>query len=115
MPAQKSSKSNPDASAPDSAHAPGAANGSPQDSTGDSSADSAAGSAPPKGEKICLEDAEQMVAEAYDQMLRTAARVSEAAGEATGSVREYARKHPGSALLFSFLVGLALGALTSRR
>ncbi len=109
MPAQKSPESNPDAAAsPDAAaHAPGAANGS--------SGASAPESAQPKGERALLEDAERLTTEAYEQFLRTASRVSEAAGEATGSVREYAKKHPGSALLVSFLVGVVLGALTSRR
>ncbi len=109
MPAQKSPESNPDAAAsPDAAaHAPGATNGS--------SRAPAPESAQTKGERAPLEDAERLTTEAYEQFLRTASRVSEAAGEATGSVREYAKKHPGGALLVSFLVGALLGALTSRR
>ncbi len=109
MPAQKSSKSNPDAAASpdDAARTSSAPNGSPRDSVAES--------APPKGERDFLEDAENMMAEACEQVLRAASRVSEAAGEATGSAREYAKKHPGGALLVSFLVGVILGALTSRR
>ena len=115
MSSEKSSKNIPDASSSDAPHAPAAANGAPGNAHSDASGDASPESAAPKGEGIRLEDAERMVAEACDQMLRTAARVSEAAGEATGSVREYAKNHPGSALAVSFLVGVLLGALTSRR
>ena len=104
MPAQKSSKSNPAEAA--------AANSDPASSE---APEAPADSPPPQEDKSSLEDKERLVAEAYEQMLRAASRVSDAAGEATGSVREYARKHPGSALLVSFLVGAVLGALTSRR
>ena len=66
-------------------------------------------------EQAQLEDAEHMVTEAYEQLLRTASRVSEYANETCGSVRTYAKEHPGTALLVSFLAGVVLGALTSRR
>ncbi len=106
MPARKSSKSNPDETTP------------PADPvTGEPASDPADSSDEPMTpeEQAHLEDAEQVVAEAYEQLLRTASRVSEYANETCGSVRTYAKKHPGSALLVSFLVGVVLGALTSRR
>ena len=102
MPAQKSSKSKPDDKTP----LVDPFNGEPADS----------GSEPMTPEEQAqLEDAEYMVTEAYEQLLRTASRVSEYANETCGSVRAYAQKHPGAALLVSFLAGVVLGALTSRR
>lgn len=102
MPAQKSSKSKPDDKTP------------PADPFNGELADSSDEPMTPE-EQAQLEDAEQMVTEAYEQLLRTASRVSEYANETRGSVRAYAQKHPGTALLVSFLAGVVLGALTSRR
>ncbi len=106
MPVRKSSKSKPDEAT------------SPVDPfNGESTSDPADPSDEPMTpeEQAQLEDAEHMVTEAYEQLLRTVSRVSEYANETCGSVCTYARKHPGSALLVSFLVGVVLGALTSRR
>ena len=102
MPAQKSSKNKPGQPA------------SPVDPFNGEPADSSDEPMTPE-EQAQLEDAEHMVTEAYEQLLRTASRVSEYANETYGSVRTYAKKHPGTALLVSFLAGVVLGALTSRR
>ncbi|MXW65296.1 MAG: hypothetical protein F4Y00_09120 [Bacteroidetes bacterium SB0662_bin_6] len=102
MPAQKSSKSKPDDKTP------------PVDPLNGEPADSSDEPMTPE-EKAQLEDVEHMVTEAYEQFLRTASRVSDYANETYGSVRTYAKKHPGTALLVSFLAGVVLGALTSRR
>ena len=102
MPAQKSSKSKPDDKTP------------LVDPFNGESADSGGEPITPE-EQAQLEDAEHMVTEAYEQLLRTASRVSGYANETYGSVRTYAKKHPGTALLVSFLAGVVLGALTSRR
>ncbi len=102
MPAEKSSKSKPDDKTP----LVDPFNGAPEDSSDESMTPE---------EQAQLEDAERMVAEAYEQLLRTASRVSDYANETYGSVRAYAKKHPGTALLVSFLAGVVLGAITSRR
>lgn len=102
MPAQKSSKNKPDQPTP------------PVDPFNGEPADSSDEPMTPE-EQAQLEDAEHMVTEAYEQLLRTASRVSEYANETCGSVRTYAKEHPGTALLVSFLAGVVLGALTARR
>lgn len=102
MPAQKSSKSKPD----DRTSPVDSFNAEPGDSGGEPMT---------PAEQAQLDDALHMVTEAYEQLLRTASRVSEYANETYGSARTYAREHPGTALLVSFLVGVVLGALTSRR
>lgn len=102
MPAQKSSKSQPDDKTP------------PVDPVNGEPAD--AGNEPmTPAEQAQLDDALHMVTEAYEQLLRTASRVSDYANETYGSARTYAKEHPGTALLVSFLAGVVLGALTSRR
>ena len=106
MPARKSSQSKPD----ETTSPVDPVNGEPASDPADSSDEPMT-----PEEQAHFEDAEQVVTEAYEQLLRTASRVSEYANETCGSVRTYAKKHPGSALLVSFLVGVVLGALTSRR
>ncbi|MEX0821839.1 MAG: hypothetical protein WD021_06815, partial [Rhodothermales bacterium] len=62
-----------------------------------------------------LEEFERAAAESFEQLGRAADRIGEQASDAYKSSRTFVRDNPGGTLLTSFVIGVVLGVLMSKR